>query len=630
MMRSRKALVGVLAGAPLVLAWSGRAHAAPAVTITGPAVDSVITDSVRVTTTISSPYTLLSVVGEVGPAQATMVATAGTPGWSGTVDTSAVPTGPVTLTVYATDALAEVGTATRTLRRDNPPTLSVAMVPESVARPSLRLKATCSDSDFYPCASVTASVGGKVLATGTPVGTDIVLDQDVSFAAYESQAIDVELTATDVAGLKTTKNVRAYVDSSPRLTLLEEVPGHIYDFDATRVLFRDDASGMMTIKERATGTMTALGAYPTVIYGATAALTADGAVWPGAHWRSGVLEALSPSGIDFQANAKWAAWTTSRTLYTRDLTTGVTSSRAHSSTPYEYEGPTVSVDEAANVAVVTLAWLAQQNITDTVFLFNWVPPQYLVTQLTTYRSRSPLVDGTNVVFARHLSTGQRAGIILYTNGGLTVLDPTILTAAEPSLEAVRRRDYRVAGGWTAYTKWASFKNYNAGTRAPDGTQALASPFNGVTAIAGLNALGEVAVDVGTARYLGRAGAAAPTAPLAIGSANGEAVYRDGAWYVVMGRALFRVETGALGGDAGVPDASVADAGETPPGGADASSGEPASPPSSSGTASDPSPASGGEASSSCAASARDTGSPVAALALVASSLVLARRGRRRR
>src|SRR5262249_39796393 len=137
----------------------------------------------------------------------------------GKLDLSSIAVGPVTLTVTASDANGESTTSTRNLIHDRPFAFKVDTRPESVARPDLRLHATCF-AGAYACAAIEVSAGGTVLATtNTPSSKgDIVLDKTVSLAAIEPKNGVVEpilrFTARNAVGTVVTRDVPIHVESS--------------------------------------------------------------------------------------------------------------------------------------------------------------------------------------------------------------------------------------------------------------------------------------------------------------------------------------------------------------------------------------------------------------------------------
>src|SRR5262249_39040735 len=126
------------------------------------------------------------------------------------------------------------------------PTVTVLTPPELLARPSIRLQATCASDPAYPCTAIDATVNGVAAAhtDGTP------LDSTVSLAAYDGP-VGIEFTATNAAGKTSTKGITAYTFSDPRFTFVDQGDGPLLDIDDTRLLFLNADGISMTIRDRA-------------------------------------------------------------------------------------------------------------------------------------------------------------------------------------------------------------------------------------------------------------------------------------------------------------------------------------------------------------------------------------------
>ena len=155
-----------------LLALPTAAYAAPAIMLSTP-MGGAVKDDVPVKATVTDgTFAVTSVIAEIGGVTGPLSA-APDRSWSRTLDIASLPIGPVTLTLTATNANGETTTLTRALAHDRSPTLSVGTPAELVATPSLLLQATCSKADMYVCASVTASIGNTVLATGSALNQTV-------------------------------------------------------------------------------------------------------------------------------------------------------------------------------------------------------------------------------------------------------------------------------------------------------------------------------------------------------------------------------------------------------------------------------------------------------------------------
>lgn len=512
----------------LVLLASSSAHAAvPVVQITQPQANQAVGDSLAVKATASGDFTITAVNAQVG-ALATPLSFSGG-NYTGQLDISTLPIGPISLTVTATDATAQSGAATLNLVHDHAPTLAVLTPEGAVARPTLRLRATCTDLDIYGCATIKATVvdGPELVSVNAAA-----LDQTVSLSAYLDKAVAIDIVATDTAGASTTRRINAYVDATATLAEVARGDGPIVDFDDTRILF--GLPGSLVIRARSGGAADVTIPNVAVAPGAaisTGFLTPLGAIWLGGELRDGAtLTNNAQSGL--VSRSGYAVWKTGTAGsnpagYYRDVAADSTTLAVQAG----YDVP--EADVAANGDAV----------------FMWMPPAAtaavlsrrragVTTQLTTvlYPQR-PVTDGINVAYARHQSTG-RGPIKLLTVAGeieLAVNQPLAFGAAVPG------RDYAVAGGWAAYTE-----NLNnqlvVYTRSPEGTVALASPFAAATTIDALSASGEVMYIVsqpdGKRRYRGAAGAGVPELVTNHQLGTARAVGTD--WYLTLGASLLKL------------------------------------------------------------------------------------------
>jgi hypothetical protein len=177
--------------------------------------------------------------------------------WDAALPASQVSYGPFTLTVTATDVFGNVGVGTLAYKKDAKPSISIVTpVASALARPAIRIKATCSDDDPAGCASVkvytTVDYDGtrQVYASGTSS-----IDQDVSLAPYEGASVTLSFEAKDSAGQTTTASRPVSVDSNPQWVQDLHVAGAILDDSAKYTLYAADASRLWLL-DKSTGSAT--------------------------------------------------------------------------------------------------------------------------------------------------------------------------------------------------------------------------------------------------------------------------------------------------------------------------------------------------------------------------------------
>jgi hypothetical protein len=612
------------AGTVAVLLSARTAFADPMVSINAPAAAAVVGDTLNVSATVTSIYLLGTVHAQAQGAGVDLACdNAGV--CTGTLDLSAVPTGPLNVVVTATDVTAASGNATVAVVHDHAPTIAVQTVVGAVARPMLRLKATCSDADAYGCATVTASIngGGAVLASSNGG----VLDQVLSLAAYDNKKISIEFKATDTLGLTATKTIEVYVDTSPYFQEIVKGDGPIVDVDATRILFSGASS--LVIRPWAAGADT-----PVAGTGSVGFLTQLGAIWPGGELHSGVTE--TNNAEELVANATYAAWNsdTHTTAWYRDIVAGVTTQIP----PGAAVGEMIPTDVAANgdalfdyihqAASPPIVWSVYRYRAGSFTMIPSGPNSY-------NRGKT---DGTSVVFQTRLGVGSPATVWFNSNGTDELLSSANNGGCHPGEPL-----HLIRSGWTLFGQ-IDYPGcvWTLRTRAPNGVIGLVSPFATDSYGMAVAEDGEVIFSNGpgdSSMYRGRAG----SLPTKVDDNALGRFYRiNSKWYRTIGASLFELVTpspldgGADGGgdasadaaaDASTPDGSASDA-ATP--GADAGSGSSGS----SGSSASGGPIGGGGSDGSdpgagCSLTGRDVSQVPVALGLLFAASAIVRRRRRR-
>lgn len=539
-MRRRYLAAGALVA---VLATASGAHAQIAVSIAAPTASQAVGDTLSVSGTVQSQFALSEATATVQAANAALTISNATK-FAGTLDIAAVPIGPQTLTVSVKDAYGTTGSAQVSFVHDRPPSVVITSPLDwSVARPSIRLAASCVDLDMYGCTSIKAVVGANVVASGTTS-----FDQVVSLGAFKGQRLNLLFTATDSAGMSMTVTRTVFVESSARLFEVDTVAGQILDVDATRILYTVD--GALRIRTRGSqNEVTVLASSAP----SAARLTTSGALWNEAEWNGTQVVSLPAGQWIAKGNTACGVLPSSGdrgTGVVRDLSTGVTTTVFPAS-----EGlyaTCADVAENGDVLFHRVDGLAQQAY------------RYRTGVLTrvsngTTRTMGSLTDGTNVVYQYYYAGGSSAGTRLATPDGEAVLGGAATSMYAP------RADYAVAGGVAAFIDFAAGTPFTVFLRSSTGTVAQVGAFATRTSIdwnGHGNAVTQgdvihgdtVSVINDGKRYLAKPG----IPPDAISSALGGARYVGSDWHVVLGRSLFKIVP--PGFDAGAPDGGSDDAG----------------------------------------------------------------------
>jgi hypothetical protein len=457
-----------------------------------PAPNAVRGDNVQVVVAIDSANaSIASVVASASDRTVALTPTS-TPGQvSGTLQLAGTPAGPTELRVRAQTVNGDTAVVTVTFIHDAPPSLVVtAPLRNTVARPSVRLDADCTD-DAGPCTSVTVRAfggagAGQVIASG---GTSV--HTTVSLAAYDGRMVVLQFTGTDSRGQTRMLSDTVYVESSTALTEVASAGAHVLDADADggRVLYADTA-GSVWLRTGSTETLLAAGVYP-----GEARLHPYGAFFGGTRvydWNRGTLHDLGPLNADLEVEGAWAIWNNGPTLYRRDLNAASTVT-VHGNTINNRNDVTAS-------GVVVFGTGAAASAADSYEIFRY--DGSATTPLTSdadgeFWNLFPLTDGTSVVFVKRDSRRFGEFLTLWRGG-----TETLLTGERAN--QVPRIHYDVNGGWVAWIEPDAGGVTQVHTRAPDGTERVITGFGGGKELRALGPDGTVVYGDGTWMYAFRA------------------------------------------------------------------------------------------------------------------------------
>jgi hypothetical protein len=431
-------------------------------------------------------------------------------------------------TVLSTDARYEfTATASRNLVAtfDPPPTVTVT-APENldVARPTIAVAARCDD-----CTRLVVFAVGDTLAGGsTSVNTTI------SLAAFDGRTVSLAFIGKrgrwDVRVVRT-----VYVEASPNLEDMGAAGGVVSDYRAGRALYyTQDASGVrVAIRTLASGADEVIPLPPITSAGAMF-LTPGGAILAAEpntlyDWRNGTLRSSGNlnSASSLHVAGSYATFglggtpASGATLYRRDLNTGadVTIAGGVGNTRNR-------VDENGDVAYWTSGDYAVYHFQ------NGASTRLTNDPATSLWNTYPVTDGINIVYRKHTPccNNQQYQIILHDRTAETVLSPA--SSVEPSSD----QHYRVRGGWAAFLRPVSDQTRQLWMRSPTGVlQSIGSPASSMS----IDALGDNGVVVygsGERRFLLEPGGA----PRDVGASRGEVVFRDGSFYVLLGRRVLKI------------------------------------------------------------------------------------------
>ena len=485
-----------------------------------PAPGQFAADSLKFRAWVQSRFTLQSVVASVGGQSVNL--TYGSGEWRGAMPLGAMPLGPATGTIAATDVYSTVITGSFAFVHDDgaPFTLTIAS-PESltVARPNIRLNVSCATYDGKGCLDVVANLLDPLTYTRlaqAPSG----FDQTVSLATWDGNARPLQFVATDSTWRTTMQTRKVFVELSPNLTEVASVHGSILDVQPDRILVHtqpDSVSIGLSIHSRVSGSDVVV--YNTPGHRVTAGfLTSVGAMflerpWSGGptvlrEWQSGTVSDLG-SATTLVVKGNYAAFTTGAGLIRRDLVTGTNTTVSAAAQSY---------DVAANGDVV---WQASNDL--------WRFRDGVTTQLTTdgsaFADVNPKTDGINVAYWKVTNLSGWVGTAVFDAAGEHILAPSNNGYGA----------YRVANGWVAYNKVVAGP-YQVWSRSPAGDERQVSAFGGGSVLDALGPNGEVTVISGR-RY--RTVPDYTAAPREVNSSLGTGLFENGNLFVIIGRSLFR-------------------------------------------------------------------------------------------
>jgi MYXO-CTERM domain-containing protein len=473
--------------------------------------------------------------------------------WTGVADIGALTRGNKTLVVTATDLLNETGTASIILFKDNPPiiTISSPTYPSAV-RSSVHVVATCSDDD-----SSSGCLSFNVMAGTLPsVSGSSSIDTLIDLSKYDGSTVDLIFSAQDSDGRSADKSVKVFVEGSSTLVEFAKAPGGVFDFDSSRLLYRNPTNDVVMLRQISNLSETGLG--PAASFGYKSPygwLTSSGAVWISMigvgscldtmrvyDWHGGQATMFFEGCAnyqDFQVNGDYAFWPYSvpsgdrASVTLRSLVTGMNTEipvRRYADDAGTLGGVVFTLGPEGDIVGFGQD-LSTHPMSCPVLRLQGASLDQFATVSMCDSLGYVVDDGVNVVFNMELPGHPDYQTALMDRSGNVVPLSDIRTAiVDPSAGY-----YAATGGWTAFLK----KSASSGTqqvwvRSPDGVQTQLSIFGSDSAVEAVNATGEVMFINGGTRYF-----ASPTStPVAVSSRLGRSVARCSGWYIVMADTVF--------------------------------------------------------------------------------------------
>jgi hypothetical protein len=504
-----------------------------AVTIRNPTANSILSGDFKAAATVSSTYAIKSVTAQLDNLSIPLAYTDSAwcdkwgchPGWAATIPLTQTTPGNKSMLVKAVDVLGAEGSAQVDFIYSPAPKITLSS-PDNydVASPDTTIVANCID-----CVTISASVSGKEVASGS---TAIL--KKVSLQEWNGQ--NVALTVTGKNSLNQTVVIgrSIYVENSSMLSMIEKVPGKIWCVDSNRILYLDDSSGLLKIRNRLTKNDTAVssgGMVPKYGY-----LSPAGAIFVEQsgdvltsriyEWNSGVIldhgYPNSASSLDVAGN--YAIWSNSRNLYMWDFIAG-------KNTLIATDAGNWMNSVASNGAV---AYWATNGTSDynIKFYINGVTTK--LTNDTQLWNTYTLTDGYRVIYRKQdkCCSNQKYALYLYSNNQEIELSPPRLGEPSPGT------DYIIVNGWVAYTSEGQDGNLQVWTRSPMGIYHQATFYGTSSRIAALAGNGELFFTNSNNVYFdnGQLGG------FRVGSSLVKPIAIDNQWYSSIGNTLYKLST----------------------------------------------------------------------------------------
>lgn len=200
---------------------------------------------------VTSEFELKSVTAELGGKVIPLVFDVRTGRWRavGPVDLTAVPSGTNLIRFDATDAFGQTTTTNATVVIDRPPVLHVSFPDGALARPVIRIEASCED-DLGDCTVQVMNDQNEVLLIASNR-----IDAVVDLSTYEGSIQRLRFYALD-SRRSYAYDVRFVTAlSNPRFQPIDSVPGALLQFNEDAFLFSEGAGAgrLLKLKTRDSG-----------------------------------------------------------------------------------------------------------------------------------------------------------------------------------------------------------------------------------------------------------------------------------------------------------------------------------------------------------------------------------------
>jgi hypothetical protein len=488
------------------------------------------TDSVEIRVGVAGPYPVSSVRAAIGDRSIALTYVASSNYWRGKLSTAGLPYGPLTVVGTATDVQGRGGTGQMQFEHNLRPVVTVTLPGDSSAtRNTIQYSATCRDDHPNGCTSLQLLIDNVVVASGTNslTGTISMVGRPTpSYLVFRGTAP----RADQFNGVESSLQVNRLVYTEP-LTSYDSVgttSGPVYDYAFGRALYhRIDTDSAFAVRTFATGLDQAftLPAGRWLLQGFSSPVGGVFAARDERHsgperlyeLRNGVTTTgptLSEGQDLYVAGTYLLYRTAAGSLFRRELGTGsevlIASSGAY------------TVGANGDVAILGSASGFSQ-----VFRYrNGVVTQVTNNSNSEITYRPSYTDGVNIVMG-YSSINVGSGLRIWDGTTETELREYSTTSMNATLGPPL-----LNGGWTL------FRRFNQGEqrlslRSPTGDGRQLALYAAPEA---LGSDGTVVFKTESRRYVVTPGGS----PRDIGSINGKVVWREGNFYLLLGRTVWRL------------------------------------------------------------------------------------------
>jgi hypothetical protein len=469
----------------------------------------------------------------------------------GSLNLLGLPEDTLTLQITAHDTAGNYQSDSVKFIYDLPPTLTVdSPVSMSVARPGIRIKAKCMDSD-----GCTLSVGriGDIPEVPVPFfsTTASSVDTAIDLSAYQGGSGSLVITAVDGKGQTIAVYRQVFIESSPYLNQAFSASDEIFDLSNNKILVSNPPPNSSNIadlnpyvhRSRIVNILTGDSVvipYAGPLYPTNSQITPYGAIicpfdtatyLPSlADWNNDSLYVLATeTGVGERVVGNKAVWVNDSILYLRDL---VSASNTRIAVAYDLALGPNNVIAYASKDYNIYRW---SNGTATLITSNaggkW--------------NTGPVTDGRYIAYIKtdpccNFGVGE-----IHLNTGVS---DTLLSALTLGSDLPNSRDvYQVSNTFTSYAKPDTAGHLQIWLRDSTGLNTQETIFANTGRIELLNPNGDFTFLRGTPQngiircFLRRS-----TGQVCeIGSSLGQVFYEDTSWHIAIGRMLYTIDLSSI-------------------------------------------------------------------------------------